>query len=121
MSEIDYSKYRMYILVRDQFPPSVAVNSASHGAMNATLDWNNEDHPHFLGWRNHSFRKITCMVNDTELALANKIMTEQGIKFIEQTESRLDKAHILTICHPFDPNDRAFKAFKFFRTYKWGE
>lgn len=121
MSDIDYSKYRMYILVRDQFPPSVTINSSAHGAMNATLDWNNESHPHFLRWRDDSFRKITCMVNDAELALATKIMTEHGIKYIEQTESRLDNAHILTICHPFDPSDKAFKAFKFFRTYKWGE
>lgn len=121
--EKNYEDYRMYILVKEQYPPSVAINSASHGAMNAAIQWSESLYPEsdFRGWREKSFKKITCMVNDRELELANKILDEQGLPKIEQTESRLDKAHILTVCYPFNPNEKAFKAFKFFRTYKWGE
>jgi hypothetical protein len=115
----DYSEYRLYILVKEEYPPSVAINSAVHGGMAAGRKWQGEID--FEGWYSNSFKKITCMVNEKELANANKILEAQGLKKIEQTESRLGGAHILTMCYPFNPKLHEFKAFKFFRTYKWGE
>lgn len=115
----DYRGYRMYVLVNEQYPPSVAINSGVHAGMSAGLRWKGEDE--FDGWHNESFRKITCMVNPKELENLYNIMEREGIKKIEQTESRLDGAHILTICYPFNPELRHFKAFKFLRLYECGE
>ncbi len=109
----------MYVLVNEQYPPSVAINSGVHAGMSAGLRWKGEDE--FDGWHNESFRKITCMVNPKELENLYNIMEREGIKKIEQTESRLGGAHILTICYPFNPELRPFKAFKFLRLYEWGE
>lgn len=57
----EFSKYRMYILVKDIFPPSVAINSGIHGGMSAYASWNGEED--FDGWFKNSFRKVTCKVN----------------------------------------------------------
>ncbi len=112
----DYRGYRMYVLVKEEYPPSVAINSGVHAGMAAGRKWGGEDD--FEGWYNESFRKITCLMSPQEQKNLYKIMEREGIKMIEQTESRLGGAHILTICYPFDPNLPQFKAFKFLRLYK---
>ena len=65
MEANNFDNYRLYVLVNQQYPPSVAVNSASHGAMNAILSWKGETL--FDGWLKHSFKKVTCMVNEKEM------------------------------------------------------
>jgi len=114
--EIDWSKYRMYILVREQYPGSVAVNSSAHGAMNAFMNWDGEFE--FDGWRKNSFKKITCLMNEVEQKNLYKVMELNGIKYFEQTEGRLNGEHILTVCYPFDATKKEFKAFKFLRLFK---
>lgn len=111
-----FENYRMYILVKDEFPSSVAINSAAHGAMNAYISWNGEEE--FDGWLKNSFRKITCKVTPEQFKTIEKVIEKTGLKKIEQTESRLDKAHILTIVYPFDATLHEYKAFKFLSLYK---
>ena len=112
----EYSNYRMYILIREKYPPSVAINSTAHGAMNAFSIW--KDAEEFKGWMSYSFRKITCVLNDSEFESIYKTMNKHGIKYLEQTENRLDKAHILTVVFPIDVTKRENKAFKYLRLYK---
>jgi len=119
----DYRGYRMYVLVKEEYPPSVAINSGVHAGMAADRKWRGEDD--FEGWYSESFRKITCLMSPQEQKNLYKIMEREGIKMIEQTESRLGGAHILTICYPFDPNIKNSspsegwkKAFKFLRLYQ---
>ena len=111
-----YKNHRMYILVKEEYPASVAINSAAHGAMGAYKAWSGE--AEFDGWCTYSYRKITCTVNPKELEQINALVEKLGIKKLEQTESRLDRAHILTVIYPFDATLHKFKAFKFLRLYK---
>lgn len=115
----DYRGYRMFVLVKEEYPPSVAINSGVHAGMTAGISWKGEDD--FDGWHANSFRKITCLMSPQEQKNLYKIMEREGIKMIEQTESRLGGAHILTICYPFDPTLPQFKAFRYLRLYQWGE
>lgn len=112
----DFSKFRMYILVKDIFPPSVAINSGIHGGMAAYASWNGEKD--FDGWFKNSFRKITCKVNPEQFELIEKVIAKNGLKKIEQIENRLGGAHILTVVYPFDATLHEFKAFKFLSLYK---
>lgn len=111
-----YSNYRCYILVREQYGPSVAINSAAHAAMSAGLLWKGQEE--FDGWLLLCFRKVTCILNDREFEAIYKSMKKNGIKWLDQTESRLDRAHILSIVFPIDMTQRYSKAFKYLRLYK---
>ena len=110
----------MYILVKEEYPPSVAINSAAHGAMGAYITWNGEEE--FDGWVKESYKKITCKLSpqqfETIEKVIEKVIEKTGLKKLEQTESRLDKAHILTVVYPFDPSKSEYKAFKFLSLYK---
>lgn len=111
----DYSKYRMYILVKD-FPPSVAINSAVHGGMSAYASWNGEED--FDGWFENSFRKITCKVTPEQFEVIEKCILKTGLKKIEQIENRIGGAHVLTVVYPFDATLPEYKPFKFLSLYK---
>lgn len=110
-----YKDYRLYILVNKQFRPSVAVNSAGHGCMAAGLMWKGEEH--FDGWYDNNFKKVTCAVDEVQLALIRKILESTGLKSLEQVENRLGGVHVLTVIYPFDTTDRRFKAFQYLPLY----
>lgn len=120
MSEEElYKNHRMYILVKEEFPPSVAINSSVHLGMNCFMAWSGEEE--FDGWRKHSFRKVTCMLSPKEFETIEKVLQKTGLKKVEQVENRLGGVHILTGIYPFDVTKHEFKAFKFLRLYKWKE
>lgn len=116
---MSYEKYRMYILVKEEYPPSVAINSAAHGSMGAYIAWNGE--PEFDGWLKDSYRKITCKVTPQQFKTIEKVLAKTGLKKLEQTEGRLDKAHILTVIYPMVPTQPEYKAFKYLTLYKGAE
>ena len=111
-----FENYRMYILVKEEYPPSVAINSAAHGAMGAYIAWNGEEE--FSGWLKESYRKITCKLTPQQFETIEKVIEKTGLKKLEQTENRLNKAHILTVVYPFDATKHEYKAFKFLSLYK---
>ncbi len=113
---MNFENYRMYILVKDEFPGSVAINSAAHGAMGAYKLWHGEED--FDGWEKHSYRKITCKVTPEQFKTIEKVIEKTGLKKLEQTENRLDKAHILTVVYPFDPTLPEYKAFKYLTLWR---
>lgn len=111
-----FENHRMYILVKEEFPASVAINSAAHGAMGAYIAWNGEEE--FDGWVKESYKKVTCKVSEKQLETIEKVLEKTGLKKLEQTESRLDKAHILTVIYPFDVTKPEYKTFKFLSLWK---
>lgn len=111
-----YKNYRLYILVNEEYPPSVVINSSVHGGMGAYKAWNGE--VEFDGWCNYCYKKVTCVVNEKELTNIRKVLAKTGLKELVQTEGRLGGAHILTMIYPFDTTLHEYKAFKFLRLYK---
>lgn len=111
-----YSNYRLYVLIRDQYPPSVAINSTAHGAMGAEIMWRGiED---FEWWKLFCYKKVTCSLSDEKFIEIDKVLTKNKIRNLPQTEGRLNKAHILTIVFPIDMTLRENKAFKYLPLYK---
>jgi peptidyl-tRNA hydrolase len=99
---------RMYILVRESIPHGIAVNSACHAAVAATLKWQETDE--VQEWLKDSFRKVTCVVNDKEFEKAK----EAG-DWVEITELALDKE---VVALAFKPRDEYPKNFKWYRLVK---
>jgi hypothetical protein len=111
-----YFNHRLYILVNEEYPPSVVINSSVHGGMGALNAWKGEEE--FDGWFKACYKKVTCVVNEKELANIRKVLAKTGLKELVQTEGRLNGAHILTMIYPFDTTIHDYKAFRFLRLYK---
>ena len=78
-------KPRMYILIRDAVPLSLAITAAAHASLSCYL--RNTEALGMQHWVNTSFKKVVCRVNDTEFEAARSV---PGCEVI--TESALDGA-----------------------------
>lgn len=112
---MDYSKYKMYILINEWVEPGYAACSSAHGAM-MIQDLLSGTQP-FDGWKKESFKKFTCAMSNSEMELAKRVLINNNIRYIDVNESNLGCEHILTIVEPIDASRHELKAFKFFRPY----
>ena len=106
---------KMYILVRETIKEKDeghAVLSVAHAAAAACRNWGDE--LEFIIWANISFRKVLCLVSDTEFENAKKYFDEQ-VDYQVMTESGLDNEEISIV---FKPRVEWPKFFKFLKLWK---
>lgn len=104
---------KMYILVREEVPLGYAMNGVAHASLGCFLKF--AGHRPMQRWLADSFRKVTCVVNDAELAEA---MRELGPdQQVVITESVIGHE---TVCVAFCPrkDDEWPEIFSTFRLYK---
>lgn len=100
---------KMYILVLDDVPLGHAINCAAHGAVFATLRY--QDTPEVKTWLERPARKVTCKVT---MAQALKAM-EVEEDFVVIREKKLDDK----LCAvAFKPRAEYHKHFNFLTLYR---
>jgi hypothetical protein len=71
---------KMYVVVRDDIPLGFKVNSALHAVLSAHEKFENDQD--YDDWFNHSFKKVTCVCNESEFRklknLAKKVVITES-------------------------------------------
>lgn len=99
---------RMYILIKDDIEPGLAVTAAAHGALACYLKFKND--PEMSAWLDRSFKKVVCRVDAKEFESA-KTLGEHVV----MTESALGGAETAIV---FKPRDKWPKQFRSYRLWK---
>ena len=102
---------RIYILVADDIPLGIAINSVAHASMAVALECKNDEV--FKQYCDTSFKKITCKVTRQQMLDAASEFT--GNDYVIVTESSI--GHEIT-CVIFKPREEYPKQFKYFPLYK---
>lgn len=105
---MDDKDLKLYILIHERVEPGFAIVAAAHAAMVCERSFG--DTFEFQRWKEHSFRKVVCKVNDAEWANALN-NADRGCII---TESALGNAEVAIV---FNPRFEWPKAFKFLK--KW--
>lgn len=100
-------KMKMYIIVREEVPLHVAINSVGHAALGTYLKF--KDHEETQEWLETSFNKVTCKANPKEFELA-KTMDD----YLLIREAKFNNEEI---CIGFRPRKEWHKFFKYLRLY----
>lgn len=100
---------KVYILVREILPVGWAMNSVAHAAVLASEKY--REYPEYQKWLAKSFRKVTCMVSDSEFEQAK----EFGLDNVLITESDRDKEEMVLL---FAPRNDWPEFFKNLRLYQ---
>lgn len=101
---------KMYILVRDSVPLGYAINGVGHATLACFLKF--AGHRDMQRWLADSFRKVTCKVNDEELAAAlSAVGTDQCVII---TESVIGHQTVAVAFCPRKEWPEIFETFKLF-------
>ncbi|OHD21938.1 MAG: hypothetical protein A2Y38_00040 [Spirochaetes bacterium GWB1_59_5] len=99
---------RMYIILKAGLEPGMAVLSAAHAAVSATLAF--RDQPETQQWTSGIFYKVICEAYEKEFEEAKKLGPH-----VLMTESSLGGKEVAL---GFPPMSDPPKRFKYFRLYK---
>jgi len=108
---MDAENLKLYILVRESVPLGLAMTSVAHAVSSACLKWVGE--PFFDLWRQWSFKKVVCKVNDAEFELA-KESTGPSCRIVV-TESELNGEETVMVVMPKAELHKMFKYLKLYR------
>ena len=98
---------KMYIIVRDDIPDKIVPVITAHASLACYKKFEtNED---MTKWINGIFKKVVCVVSETEFTNAKKEPDH-----VVLTESALDNQEV---CIAFSPREEYSKMFKFFRMW----
>jgi len=100
---------KMYILVREDVPLGYAINGVAHASVACFLKY--AGHRDMQRWLADSFRKVTCIVNDAELAQA----MSNADNHVVITESVIGHE---TVAVAFCPRKEWPELFESFKLYK---
>lgn len=89
---------KMYIAIKEWVPNGHAVNIAAHAGLIGYLEFG--DRADTKHWLEHSFKKVSCMVNDAEFELLKTVPHAKVI-----TESRLDNDEVGIVLAPRKKED----------------
>ena len=99
---------RMYILVKSSLEPGMAACAAAHASLACYLKF--KDTPAMRDWLDHSFKKVVCLVNESEFTGAKAFKDH-----VLMTESTLgDFETALAFC----PRPDWPKPFKFYKLWR---
>ena len=98
---------KMYILVKREIPDQMVPVITAHASLACFRKF--EDTANMQTWINGIFKKVVCVVSETEFSNAKK-----ESDYIVLTESALDHQEV---CLAFSPRDEYLKMFKFFRMW----
>lgn len=88
----------MYICIKDDTQPGMAMNAAAHAGLMCHLKY--ETDALYLEWLKKSFKKVTCAVSDAEFAML-KTLPDCFVV----TESRLNNAELAVVLKPRNDNE----------------
>lgn len=97
----------MYILIKREVPDKFVPVIAAHASLACFRKF--EHTPDMQTWINGIFKKVVCVVNETEFQNAKKEPDH-----IVLTESALDNAEV---CIAFSPREEYSKMFKFLKMW----
>ena len=89
---------KMYICIKQDTAPGMAINAAAHAGLMCHLKYVAD--LEYLDWLDRSFKKVTCAVTDAEFAML-KNMSDSFVV----TESRLDNAELAVVLKPRNDAD----------------
>lgn len=89
---------KMYICIKEDTMPGMAINSAAHAGLMCHLKYQNTDT--YQEWLNKSFKKVTCSVTEAEFALLKTLPDSFLV-----TESRLKNAEVAVVLAPRHDTD----------------
>jgi hypothetical protein len=98
----DFSKLKMYILVREDIGLGHSVNCVGHATNYAQRDWVNDDM--YFRWAKYSRKKVTCKVTATQFEEFKKYEDH-----ILVSESVLNGTEVVLIFKPREIWPEAFK------------
>lgn len=98
---------KMYILVRREIPDKMVPVITAHASLACFRKF--ETSENMQTWINGIFKKVVCVVNETEFTNAKKEPDH-----VVLTESALDNQEV---CLAFSPREEYSKMFKFFRMW----
>lgn len=98
---------KMYILVKESIELGYAMTAVAHASLIGHLKFSSD--AEYQEWLSKSFKKVVCMVNDSEFERAK---TFEDCAVV--TESALGGAEVALVCKPRKkcPNE-----FRFYRLY----
>jgi peptidyl-tRNA hydrolase len=99
---------KMYILVKNDLPHNQIALTCAHGSLSCYLTF--KDNDNMIKWREESFKKVICLVNDTEFERAKEFSYR-----VLMTESSLGGRETALV---FCPREEYPKPFKFYKLYK---
>ena len=88
----------MYICIKQDTAPGMAMNAAAHAGLMCHLKFSEDID--YLDWLDNSFKKVTCSVTDAEFAMLKTIEDHEVV-----TESRLNNAEVGIVLKPRQPNE----------------
>ena len=97
----------MYILVKREIPDKIVPAITAHASLACFRKFEHTDN--MQAWINGIFKKVVCVVNETEFANAKKEPDH-----VVLTESSLDNQEV---CIAFSPREEYSKMFKFLRMW----
>lgn len=98
---------KMYIVVKDSTPDKLVPVITAHASLACYKKF--EEHEQMQKWINSVFKKVVCVVNDTEF---NRLKEEKD--HVVLTESALDHQEV---CLAFCPRETYPKKFKFLKMW----
>lgn len=97
----------MYILIKREVPDKFAPVISAHASLACFRQFENT--PNMQAWINGIFKKVVCVVNETEFQNAKK-----EADHVILTESALDNQEV---CIVFSPREEYAKMFKFLKMW----
>nr|WP_067055851.1 hypothetical protein [Mucilaginibacter sp. L294] len=98
---------KMYILVKGEIPDKMVPVITAHASLACFRKFENTEN--MQTWINGIFKKVVCVVSETEFTNAKK-----ETDHVVLTESALDNQEV---CIAFSPRKEYSKMFKFFRMW----
>ncbi len=98
---------KMYIVVKDSVPDKLVPVITAHASLACYKKF--EANAEMQQWINGIFKKVVCVVNDTEF---NRLKDEDNVLLL--TELSLDNAEV---CLAFCPRENYHKKFKFLKMW----